>query len=69
VRLERRPGQREERYTHLLGGEDVPEAEERAEPPQAPAPADSVEQRFERLEQQIAELRTELQALREQHSG
>ena len=73
VRLERRPGQREERYTHLLGGEDVPEAEERAEPPQAPAPApapaDSFEQRFERLEQQIAELRTELQALREQHSG
>jgi uncharacterized protein len=69
VQLERRPGQREERYTHLLGGEDVPDAEERAEPPRAPAPADSFEQRFERLEQQIAELRTELQALREQHSG
>jgi uncharacterized protein YceH (UPF0502 family) len=71
VRLERRPGQREERYTHLLGGENMPEAEQRAEPPQAPAPApaDSFEQRFERLEQQIAELRTELQALREQHSG
>ena len=69
VRLERRPGQREERYTHLLGGEDVPEAEEPAQSPQAPASADSFEQRFERLEQQIAELRTELQALREQHSG
>ena len=69
VRLERRPGQREERYTHLLGGEDVPEAEELAEPSVAPAPAGSFEQRFERLEQQIAELRSELQALREQHSG
>jgi uncharacterized protein len=69
VRVERRPGQREERYTHLLGGEDVPEAAERAEPTEAPPSVDSVEQRFERLEQQIAELRTELQALREQHSG
>jgi uncharacterized protein YceH (UPF0502 family) len=89
ARLERRPGQREERYTHLLGSEDAPEAEERpaapaaeerpaapmeppAQPPapaEAPASADSFEQRFERLEQQIAELRTELKALREQRSG
>ena len=80
ARLERRPGQREERYTHLLGSEDAPAAEERPaapreSPAQAPAPveapasADSVEQRFERIERQIAELRTELQALREQHSG
>jgi uncharacterized protein len=63
VRLERRPGQREERYTQLLGeqGEDAQEAE--------PAPADGLEQRFERLEQQVAELRAELQALREQQSG
>jgi len=80
ARLERRPGQREERYTHLLGSEDAPSAEERPaapreSPAQAPAPveapasADSVEQRFERIERQIAELRTELQALREQRSG
>jgi hypothetical protein len=80
ARLERRPGQREERYTHLLGSEDAPEAEERpagpveppaqaAAPAEAPASADSFEQRFERLEQQIAELRTELKALREQRSG
>jgi uncharacterized protein YceH (UPF0502 family) len=69
ARLERRPGQREERYTHLLGDEDAPEAVERAEPSEAPVPVDSFEQRFERLEQQIAELRTELQALREQHPG
>ena len=76
ARLERRPGQREERYTHLLGSEEAAAAEERpagpAEPPAevAPsAPADSVEQRLERIELQIAELRTELQALREQRSG
>jgi len=80
ARLGRRPGQREEGYTHLLGSEDAPAAEERPaapreSPAQAPAPveapasADSVEQRFERIERQIAELRTELQALREQRSG
>ena len=38
VRLERRPGQREERYTHLLGSEEAPEAEERpTEPAEPPA--------------------------------
>jgi uncharacterized protein len=77
VRLERQPGQREERYAHLLGSEDGAE-QERGEPelaatpeqqaaPRAPAPpAEGFEQRFARIEQQIAELRTELQALREQ---
>src|SRR5687768_1517322 len=64
ARLERRPGQREERYTHLLGSEDAVVA-----PAEAPASSDSFEQRFERLEQQIAELRTELEALRDQRSG
>jgi len=74
-RLERRPGQREERYAHLLASEEAPEVEERpvaAPEPPAPAaepPADAVEQRVERLEQQIAELRTELQALRDQRPG
>jgi len=62
-RLERRPGQREERYMHLLGSEDAAAA-----PAEPPASSASFEQRFERLEQQIAELRTELQALREQRS-
>ena len=74
-RLERRPGQREERYTHLLASEEAPEGEERAAAPaEPPAPAaapaaDGVEQRLERIEQQIAELRTELQALRDQRPG
>jgi uncharacterized protein len=78
-RLERRPGQREERYTHLLASEDAPDAATSAEPP-APPPAassparaaaatDGVEQRLERLEQQVAELIAELQALRDQREG
>jgi uncharacterized protein YceH (UPF0502 family) len=79
ARLPRRPGQREERYTHLLSGEDVPEGEERAAAPvEQPAPAEPAEQpastgdldrRFERLERQIAELRAELHALRDQRPG
>ena len=83
VRLERRPGQREERYTHLLSSEDGVEPEAAApaqplaaagaQPPAAPPaqspPREGFEERFARIEQQIAELRTELQALREQHPG
>jgi uncharacterized protein YceH (UPF0502 family) len=92
ARLERRPGQREERYTHLLGSEDGVEAEAAAPvqpaaaaPPAQPPPAppaqalpappaqapsgERFEERFARIEQQIAELRTELQALREQRPG
>jgi uncharacterized protein YceH (UPF0502 family) len=81
-RLERRPGQREERYTHLLASEDAPESAAPAAPeaaahvepppPDAPAhaaPHDGVEQRLERLERQVAELMDELQALRDQRSG
>jgi uncharacterized protein len=71
ARLERRPGQREERYAHLLGSEDGVEPEAAVPPqPEAAAPAqpapERFEERFARIEQQIAELRTELQALREQ---
>jgi uncharacterized protein len=72
VRLDRRPGQREERYGHLLSGEgDVPEGTppERApaQPAQAPAqPASSGNERIERIERQLAELRAEIKALREE---
>jgi uncharacterized protein len=71
VRLERRPGQREERYRHLLGGDEVPDEVPDDEPdgiPQ-PAPAESLEQRLERLEHEVGELRAELRTLREQQSG
>jgi uncharacterized protein len=74
ARLDRRPGQREERYTHLLGGDDAPEGEPReaqapALAPSAPAGAESPDQRFERLEREVAELRAQLQALRDELSG
>jgi uncharacterized protein YceH (UPF0502 family) len=67
TRYERRPGQREERYGHLLGGD--------AEPPAAPAPAPAPaaapppppgDDRLDRLERELAELRAEVAALREE---
>jgi uncharacterized protein len=63
ARYERRPGQREERYGHLLGGE----AEEPvAAPAPAPAPAPRRDDRLDRLERELAELRAEVAALREE---
>jgi uncharacterized protein len=67
VRLERRPGQREERYRHLLSGDEVPDDEPERIPQRAPA--ESLEQRLERLEHEVGELRAELRTLREQRSG
>jgi uncharacterized protein YceH (UPF0502 family) len=77
VRLERRPGQKEARYAHLLG--DEIEAEATAPPPRAepvatrPPPLEPVspdgaaadlEPRLARLEDEVAELRGQLAALR-----
>jgi uncharacterized protein len=67
VRLERRPGQREERYRHLLAEEgEEAEIEERsaAEIEEQSAPLE--EGRIERIERQLAELRAEVQALRDE---
>jgi uncharacterized protein len=63
ARYERRPGQREERYGHLLGAE--------VEAPAAPAPAPAPpvpreDDRLDRLERELAELRAEVAALREE---
>jgi uncharacterized protein len=67
ARLERRPGQREERYRHLLA-EDSEEAEieeqSAAEIEDQTAPEE--EGRIERIERQLAELRAEVQALRDE---
>jgi uncharacterized protein YceH (UPF0502 family) len=79
VRLERRPGQKEARYAHLLGG-DVAEAaatvvapgpaiEDRPAPPpierQPPAPSDpDRDERLTRLEAEVAELRAAVDALK-----
>jgi uncharacterized protein len=66
ARYERRPGQREDRYGHLLGAE----AEEPAAtqtPPVAPRPAaPRDDDRLDRLEREVAELRAEVAALREE---
>jgi uncharacterized protein len=59
-RLGRQPGQKEERYRHLLG--DAPAAEALvAEPAHADAPR--LEDRVADLEQQVAELRATLERL------
>ena len=54
-RLDRRPGQKEERWTQLLGGE-----EERATAPPSASPASSLEERVAALEREVAELREQL---------
>jgi hypothetical protein len=64
ARLERRPGQKEQRYVHLLGADsgERPEALDAAEPATADAPpaAAGLEERVARLEREVAELRREL---------
>ena len=65
ARLSRRPGQREERYAHLLGGE-APEDEVAAGPAPVTAPADD---RIERLERELADLRAEVAELRAMLTG
>jgi uncharacterized protein len=62
ARLPRRPGQKEERFVQLLGGE-VADVSTGAMQPQ-PAPADDVEARVVRLEAEVASLREELESLR-----
>jgi uncharacterized protein len=81
ARLDRRPGQREERYEHRLSeGAEEPAEEEAApvepapmEPAAAPAPEpaaaatiDQDDERIQRIERQLAELRSEIQSLREE---
>jgi uncharacterized protein len=63
VRLDRRPGQREERYAHLLGDEAPDDAAPFAAPAAAPPPVQ--DDRLDRLEREVAELRAEIQSLRE----
>jgi hypothetical protein len=58
VRQERRPGQKEERYTHRLGAQE----EEAPRPPSAAREAESLEARVARLEREVAELRAGLES-------
>jgi hypothetical protein len=59
ARLGRRPGQKEERYAQLLGGETVPEEAVPARPA-----ASSLEERVARLEDEVVSLRAALDELR-----
>jgi uncharacterized protein YceH (UPF0502 family) len=67
VALPRRPGERGQRYAHRLA-EVEEEAASEAAPAAAPPPpaADGLAPRLERLEVEVAALREQLQALREQ---
>jgi uncharacterized protein len=59
ARLPRRPGQKEERYTQLLGGEAPEEP-----PPQPPPPSSSdLEERVARLEEAVRSLQERLESL------
>ena len=62
TRLDRGPGQREERYRHLLA-EGAEETLPAGPPPEEPAPGD---ERIRRIESQLDELRSEIRALREE---
>jgi uncharacterized protein YceH (UPF0502 family) len=63
-RASRRPGQKEDRFEHLLGPQSFSEPD--AAPVQAatPRPAGGLEARVEALEAEVAELREQLAALR-----
>jgi uncharacterized protein len=67
--LPRRPGERGQRYTHLLEGEGKGQAEETPPPamPERPAPAadGGIGERVDRLEAELAALRSELRELRD----
>jgi uncharacterized protein len=65
ARQPRRPGQKEERYVQLLGGEDEAEAEAEALPVEREPAAsrDDVEERLSRLEADVAALRQALESL------
>jgi uncharacterized protein len=70
ARLERRPGQKEERYMHLLSDEVEPaSAAPPVAAPVAPAPPPAEDDRLARLEREVAELRAEVQALRRELGG
>jgi uncharacterized protein YceH (UPF0502 family) len=61
-RLDRRPGQKEERYEHLLGGASEPVSAPQPAPPPAPATNGDLEARVSALEAEVARLRELLNA-------
>ncbi len=71
-RLDRKPGQKEERYRHLLGGAEAdaePSASAKAPPATPSAPPHSDDDRLTRIEREVAELREQVESLREALGG
>lgn len=72
IRLERRPGQKEARYAHLLGGEvsydepDVDEAHGEPRRESSTSRLDALESAVEELRGEIRDLRSQLDAFRKQ---
>jgi uncharacterized protein len=67
VALPRRPGERGQRYAHRLAEVEEQQASEATPAAAAPSPVDDgLAPRLERLEAEVAALRDQLQALREQ---
>jgi uncharacterized protein YceH (UPF0502 family) len=64
IRVPRGPGQREDRYMHLLSGPVDVEAYAASAPRSAPSRNDNVEERVTQLENEVAALKDELAALR-----
>src|SRR3954454_20641139 len=67
ARLERRPGQKEERYTELLGADALDAPVASPAPAEAGAPVE--DDRLARLEAEVAVLRAEVASLRDQLGG
>src|SRR4051794_40596322 len=65
AQLARRPGQKEERYRHRLS-EDVEAAEEAVAPEAVVPPPPRRDERLDRLEAEVAELRQLLQTVRQE---
>lgn len=70
VRHERRPGQKEERYEQVLGGEPEPGAQSETAEPEFLSPAVAADdERLARLERELQDLRSEVAKLREALGG
>lgn len=65
AREPRRPGQKEDRYAQLLSGEQPEDAPAAPPPPSSAAAEGTGEERLERVERELAELRQQVAALRE----
>jgi uncharacterized protein len=61
-RLDRRPGQKEERYAQLLGGNEIEKEGSDPESGQIPAVGSDFEERLSRLEAAVEDLRARLEA-------